>query len=164
MSRARDLANLGNGIDATQITSGVFANGRIQTSNVTQHLTIQSYSKTSGLSNHWTALNLHDTPSEQGVHVYRYGKLYIVYISAYAANSTDYQNQATSVITTVANSDITFPSATINMGVGFYAQGQQNDKTAQVVYGTNGEITLYTNSGDDSFAHVVDQFVGVDTG
>ena len=37
MSRARDLANLGDGIDATQITSGVFANGRIQASNVTQH-------------------------------------------------------------------------------------------------------------------------------
>ena len=37
MSRARDLANLGDGIDATQITSGVFANGRIQVSNVTQH-------------------------------------------------------------------------------------------------------------------------------
>ena len=37
MSRARDLANLGDGIDATQITSGVFADGRIQASNVTQH-------------------------------------------------------------------------------------------------------------------------------
>ena len=37
MSRARDIANYGDGIDATQITSGVFANGRIQASNVTQH-------------------------------------------------------------------------------------------------------------------------------
>jgi len=37
VSRARDMANLGDGIDATQITSGVFANARIQSSNVTQH-------------------------------------------------------------------------------------------------------------------------------
>ena len=37
MSRARDLANLGDGIDATQITSGVFVNERIQSSNVTQY-------------------------------------------------------------------------------------------------------------------------------
>ena len=37
MSRARDIANYGDGIDATQITSGVFANARIQATNVTQH-------------------------------------------------------------------------------------------------------------------------------
>ena len=37
MSRARTIANYGNGIDATEIISGVFADGRIQASNVTQH-------------------------------------------------------------------------------------------------------------------------------
>jgi len=37
MSRARDLANLGDGIDATQITSGQFDDNRIKATNVTQH-------------------------------------------------------------------------------------------------------------------------------
>ena len=37
MSRARDLANLGDGIDTSSITSGTFADARIAQSNVTQH-------------------------------------------------------------------------------------------------------------------------------
>lgn len=37
MSRARDLADLGDGIDATQITSGQFDDNRIKVTNVTQH-------------------------------------------------------------------------------------------------------------------------------
>ena len=37
MSRARDIANYGDGIDTSSITSGTFANARISQSNVTQH-------------------------------------------------------------------------------------------------------------------------------
>ena len=37
MSRARDIANYGDGIDTSSITSGTFADGRIAQSNVTQH-------------------------------------------------------------------------------------------------------------------------------
>ena len=37
MSRARDIANYGDGIDTSSITSGTFADARIATSNVTQH-------------------------------------------------------------------------------------------------------------------------------
>ena len=37
MSRARDLANYGDGIDTSSITSGTFADARIAQSNVTQH-------------------------------------------------------------------------------------------------------------------------------
>jgi len=37
VSRARDLANLGDGIDTSSITSGTFADARIAQSNVTQH-------------------------------------------------------------------------------------------------------------------------------
>ena len=37
MSRARDLANFGDGIDTSSITSGTFADARIAVSNVTQH-------------------------------------------------------------------------------------------------------------------------------
>tara|TARA_R100000808_G_C2077081_1_gene102359 strand:- start:542 stop:706 length:165 start_codon:yes stop_codon:yes gene_type:complete len=37
MSRARDLANLGDGIDTSSITSGTFVDARIASSNVTQH-------------------------------------------------------------------------------------------------------------------------------
>ncbi len=39
MSRARDLANFANGIDASKITSGTFADARIAASNVSQHAT-----------------------------------------------------------------------------------------------------------------------------
>jgi len=37
MSRARDIANYGDGIDTSSITSGTFADARIAQSNVTQH-------------------------------------------------------------------------------------------------------------------------------
>ena len=37
MSRARDIANYGDGIDTASITSGTFADARIAQSNVTQH-------------------------------------------------------------------------------------------------------------------------------
>ena len=37
MSRARDVANYGDGIDTSSITSGTFADARIAASNVTQH-------------------------------------------------------------------------------------------------------------------------------
>ena len=37
MTRARDLANFVNGIDASKITSGTFADARIAASNVSQH-------------------------------------------------------------------------------------------------------------------------------
>ena len=37
MSRARDLANYGDGIDTSSITSGTFADARIASSNVRQH-------------------------------------------------------------------------------------------------------------------------------
>tara|TARA_R100000353_G_scaffold2784_2_gene4186 strand:- start:1212 stop:1937 length:726 start_codon:yes stop_codon:yes gene_type:complete len=37
VSRARDLANYGDGIDTSSITSGTFADARIAQSNVTQH-------------------------------------------------------------------------------------------------------------------------------
>ena len=37
MSRARDIANYGDGIDASSITSGTFTDARIAQSNVTQH-------------------------------------------------------------------------------------------------------------------------------
>ena len=37
MSRARDIANYGDGIDTSSITSGTFADARIAASNVTQH-------------------------------------------------------------------------------------------------------------------------------
>ena len=37
MSRARDIANYGDGIDTSSITSGTFADARIASSNVTQH-------------------------------------------------------------------------------------------------------------------------------
>ena len=37
MSRARDLADFVNGIDASKITSGTFADARIAASNVSQH-------------------------------------------------------------------------------------------------------------------------------
>tara|TARA_Y100001973_G_C5186022_1_gene327879 strand:+ start:1318 stop:1959 length:642 start_codon:yes stop_codon:yes gene_type:complete len=37
VSRARDIANYGDGIDTSSITSGTFADARIAASNVTQH-------------------------------------------------------------------------------------------------------------------------------
>ena len=37
MSRARDIANYGDGIDRSSITSGTFADARIAASNITQH-------------------------------------------------------------------------------------------------------------------------------
>ena len=37
MTRARDLANFVNGIDASKIISGTFADARIAASNVSQH-------------------------------------------------------------------------------------------------------------------------------
>ena len=39
MTRARDLANFVNGIDASKITSGTFADARISNSSVSQHAT-----------------------------------------------------------------------------------------------------------------------------
>ena len=51
MSRARDIANYGDGIDTSSITSGTFADARIASSNVTQHEGSIDALNFSGISN-----------------------------------------------------------------------------------------------------------------
>lgn len=113
--------------------------------------TAEHHFYTSGFSNNWTVYNwTSNTNDEDGIRVYRMGKIYIFHLSIVRVTGTG------EFYETVLNlgSHITHPSNTIYLGNGIYANssGSQHEYYIASNLDTNGDlnIRIYNDSGADS--------------
>lgn len=120
--------------------------------------------RTNSLSDSWIAWDHTLPPSnEDGLHIQRYGKLYICHLSCYKANVPT-ASATSSVIRNIASSDMTHPSQEVEMGMGSpYFGTAQHEIIVRVSFETNGNLKIYMLNTGSTF-HCVGTFVGIDHG
>lgn len=121
---------------------------------------VEQFNKTS-LLNSWTAWDLGNTVNdENGVYIQRYGKLYIIQISAY--KDTGVGTSMTDTLITCTSSDIKLPSSNVVCGLQFIQNSGADDRTYRVLFNTNGNIDIHFNNHTLGTMYVVGNFIGVD--
>ena len=96
---------------------------------------------------------------EEGLRIFRWGKLYIMHISAYKDIGTGHY---TAAIKTVSNTDILHPSAEVRLGLNTFTVSGDDDYISGIIYEPNGVVKVYGNNTVGNVAHVLGVYVGMD--
>mgnify|MGYP006058995821 CR=1 FL=1 len=119
---------------------------------------------TSTLDDSWVAWDITNPPNyENGLQLFRYGKIYVAHLSIYKGNVTAAVSHS-STIKTLSSTDISLPSQTVKMGISKHATGTEDDWVSSMEFETDGDVTLYFVNHTGTTMHILGNFIGIDLG
>ena len=153
--------------DVLETTSGNI--GSLKTSAQNDHDAIETllsntnteeYHITTGFSNGYSAYSWHSTSTDdEGVRIRKMGALYLVDIAIIKEQGVGYFYDVT--VMNVGN-NITKPSNTVKLGMGFYGYADDDNVFFTPKLDTNGDLKLSGYSADATNTIIFASFMGID--
>tara|TARA_A100001035_G_C27760802_1_gene491075 strand:+ start:138 stop:716 length:579 start_codon:yes stop_codon:yes gene_type:complete len=120
----------------------------------------EEYHITTGFSNGYSAYSWHSTSTDdEGVRIRKMGALYLVDIAIIKEQGVGYFYDVT--VMNVGN-NITKPSNTVKLGMGFYGYADDDNVFFTPKLDTNGDLKLSGYSADATNTIIFASFMGID--